>query len=317
MKIALVGAGGVGAGFGACLAEAGHDLVALARGRHLEAIRSHGLIVRRPDGERRVPVRASDRAADLGPVDLVLFAVKLWDTEAAARQMVPLLGARTMVLVLQNGVDALDLLEPITGREALIGGVAQISAVIEAPGVVAHRSPFARVIAGEPWATDSERLTRLVTVLSEAGIEAQASAQISVDLWAKYVFITGLSGATALLRAPIGPIRDNARTADFLRALVAEAVAVGQAEGVPLPADQLDRTMAFMAGLPAGMTASMFEDLLAGNRLELPWLSGRVVRSGVRHGIATPANAAVELGLLLHIDGRKTPDATGAAQHSP
>ncbi|MCC5963619.1 MAG: 2-dehydropantoate 2-reductase [Rhodobacteraceae bacterium] len=304
MRVALVGPGGVGAGFGAYLAEAGHEVVALARGRHLEAIRAEGLIVRRPGGELRVPVRASDRAADLGTVDLVLFAVKLWDTEAAARQMAPMLGAQTMVLVLQNGVDALDLLAPILGRDRLLGGVAQISAVIAAPGVVAHRSPFARIIAGEPAGGHSDRVTGLVDRLSDAGIEAQASPQIAVDLWAKFVFIVGLSGATSLFRAPIGPIRETERTAAFLCSLVTEAVAVGRAEGVALPDDQVERTMAFVAGLPGAMTASMCEDLLAGHRLELPWLAGRVVRSGSAHGIPTPANATVELGLLLHTAGQ-------------
>jgi 2-dehydropantoate 2-reductase len=303
MRIALVGAGGVGAGFGGYLAEAGHELVALARGRHLEAIQAGGLIVRRPDGESRVPVRASDNVGELGTVDLVIFAVKLWDTEAAARQMLPMLGEATMVLVLQNGVDALDLLAPAVGKERLIGGVAQISAVIEAPGVVAHRSPFARIIAGEPGASGSDRLTRLVEMMTQAGIDAQASTQIQVDLWAKFVFIVGLSGTTALFRAPIGPIRKHDRTAAFLRALVEEAVAVAHAEGVPLPANQVEQTMAVLSELPEGMKASMFEDLLAGNRLELPWLSGRVVRSGRTHGIPTPANAAVELALLLHTDG--------------
>jgi 2-dehydropantoate 2-reductase len=304
MKIALVGAGGVGAGFGAYLGEAGHDLVALARGRHLEAIRKNGLRVCRPDGEHRVAVRASDSADELGPVDLILFAVKLWDTEAAARQIAPMMGNDTIVLVLQNGVDALDLLGPILGRERLIGGVAQISAVIEAPGVVAHRSPFARIIAGEPDAPESHRLTHLIKTLSDAGIEASASARIEVDLWSKFVFIVGLSGATSLFRAPVGPIRATERTAIFLRALVGEAVAVGRAEGVPLPGDQVDRTIGFLQTLPAAMKASMLEDLLAGHRLELPWLSGRVARSGRSHGIPTPANDTVELALLLHADGR-------------
>jgi 2-dehydropantoate 2-reductase len=304
MRIALVGAGGVGAGFGAYLAEAGHDLVAIARGRHLEAIRTGGLRVRRPDGEHRVKVLASERAAELGQVDLVLFAVKLWDTEAAACQIAPMLGEETMVLVLQNGVDALDLLSPILGRERLIGGVAQISAVIEAPGVVAHRSPFARIIAGEPDKRSSARLSHLCETLAGAGIEATASAQIAVDLWAKFVFIVGLSGATSLFRAPVGPIRDNDRTAAFLRALVEEAVAVGRAEDVPLPGDQVEATMHFLQSLPDGMKASMLEDLLAGRRLELPWLSGRVARSGRNQGVPTPANETVELALSLHVEGQ-------------
>lgn len=303
MRIALVGPGGVGAGFGAYVAAGGHDVRALARGRHLEAIRTGGRCVRRTDGEVRVPVRASDDAAELGQVDLVIFAVKLWDTESAARQMQPLIGPNTMVLVLQNGVDALDLLAPILGTERLIGGVAQISAVIVAPGVVAHRSPFARIIAGEPGAPGSDRLSSLVATLTATGIEAQASTAIAVDMWAKFVFIVGLSGATCLFRTPIGPIRDNPRTLSFLQALVEEAVVIGRAEGVALPDDQVARTMRFVTGLPAGMKASMLEDLLAGHRLEIPWLAGRVVRSGARHGIATPANAAVELALLLRAQG--------------
>ena len=278
----------------------------MARGRHLEAIRAEGLIVRRPRGKQRVPVLASDSATELGTVDLVLFAVKLWDTETAAQQMAPMLGAQATVLVLQNGVDALDLLAPILGRDRLLGGVAQISAVIVAPGIVAHRSHFARIIAGKPGGGYSERVTGLVDVLSRAGIgiEAQASLEIAVDLWAKFAFIVGLSGATSLFRAMIGPIRENEQTTAFPRNLVAEAVAVGRAEGVALPGDQVERTMAFIQGLPSGMTASMCEDLLAGYRLELPWLSGRVVRSGAAHGIPTPANATVELGLLLHTAGR-------------
>jgi 2-dehydropantoate 2-reductase len=182
MRIALVGAGGVGAAFGAYLAGAGHDLLALARGRHLEAIRANGLIVRRPDGELNLRVQASDRAEDLGEADLVIFAVKLWDTEATARQLEPMLGAETPLLVLQNGIDALEMLAPVIGHERLIAGVAQISAVIEAPGVVAQRSPFARIVAGEPSAAGSDRLNSLVEALSQAGIEARASERIDVDL---------------------------------------------------------------------------------------------------------------------------------------
>jgi 2-dehydropantoate 2-reductase len=302
MRIALVGAGGVGACFGALLAR-DHEVVAVARGRHLEAIRENGLVVRRSGGEQVLPIRASDRAEELGVVDLVIFAVKLWDIEASARATLPLLGPRSSVLVLQNGVDALDLLRPIMGDAALIGGVAQISAVIEAPGVISHRSPFARIVAGEPKGGISSRVEGLVRALSEAGIEARASERIEEDLWSKFVFIVGLSGATCLFRSPIGPIlRDEEATA-FLRALVEEAVQVGRREGAPLPEDQVARTMDVLRGLPEGMKASMLEDLRAGNRLELPWLSGRVVRGGAALGIPTPANDMVRLALKLHAEG--------------
>jgi 2-dehydropantoate 2-reductase len=303
MKIGIVGVGGVGAGFGAFLAQHGHEVVAMARGSHLEAIRRDGLTVSRA-GERHVlRITASDKADDLGSVDLVLFAVKLWDTAEAGRQAKRLLGPETPVLVLQNGVDALDVLEPILGRERLIGGVAQISAVIEAPGVVAHRSPFARIIAGELSGENTQRLQDLVGVLSAAGIEARGSGEIIVELWNKFVFIVGLSGATGLFRSSIGPIRDDPETRRFLEDLVAEATAVGRALGVSLPADQAERTMSFVAGLPEAMRASMLEDLLAGRRLELPWLSGYVVRKGREHGVPTPANEMVELALKLHVMG--------------
>lgn len=303
MKIGIVGAGGVGAGFAAYLAQGGHEIVAMARGRHLESIRRDGLIVRR-GGERRVlKIAASDNAEELGSVDLVLFAVKLWDTEEAGRQARALLGPETVALVLQNGVDALGLLEPILGRERLIGGVAQISAVIEEPGVVAHRSPFARIIAGELSGEVTQRLQNLVRVLSAAGIEARASDDIGIELWNKFVFIVGVSGATGLFRASIGPIRDDPETRRFLENLVAEAAAVGRALGISLPDDQADRTMNSVAGLPEAMRASMLEDLLAGKRLELPWLSGYVVRKGRELVVPTPANEVVELALKLHLMG--------------
>jgi 2-dehydropantoate 2-reductase len=303
MRIAIVGAGGVGAGFAACLADRDHDIVALARGRHLQAIRERGLVVRREGAERVLKITASDNAAELGSVDLVLFAVKLWSTEEAALQARDLMGPETAVLVLQNGVDALDILAPILGQERLLGGVAQISAVIEEPGVVAHRSPFARIIAGEPSGRMSARLDLIIDVLNEAGIEARATDQIDAELWNKFVFIVGLSGATSFFRSSIGPILADAETALFINQLVNEAVSVGLAEGVPLAPDQADRTMQFIRSLPAQMRASMFEDLLAGRRLELPWLSGRVVASGRKEGILTPANSTVELALKLHATG--------------
>jgi 2-dehydropantoate 2-reductase len=303
MKIGIAGAGGVGAAFGAYLAQGNHEVVALARGRHLEAIRRDGLIVKRGEERSVLRILASDDAKDLGAVDLLLFAVKLWDTEEAGRQVKALLGPRTPVLVLQNGVDALDVLEPILGRERLVGGVAKISAVIEEPGVVAHRSPFARIIAGELSGEITPRLQELVALLSAAGIEARLSDDINSELWDKFVFIVGLSGATAFFRSSIGPIRENLETRKFLESLVSEATAVGRASGVSLPDDQIERTMGFVEALPASMRASMLEDLLARKRLELPWLSGYVVRKGREHRVPTPANEMVELALQLHVMG--------------
>jgi 2-dehydropantoate 2-reductase len=304
MKIAVVGAGGVGASFGAMLAEAGHEVALLARGAHLEAIRANGLTVERAGSERTLDLAASDKASDLGIADVVLFAVKLWSTEEAGEAARPLVGPDTMVLVLQNGVDGIARLSPILGSDRILGGVAQISAVIEKPGHVVHRSPFARVIAGEPSGGLSPRVEAFVEACKAAGIEASASDDILVDLWTKFVFIVGLSGATSLLHAPIGPILADSETKAFLVRLMEECVAVGRAEGIGLPAGQVEQAKAFMAGLPKDMRASMLDDLERGGRIEMPWLSGHVVALGERHGIDTPANDTVRLALKLHVDGR-------------
>jgi 2-dehydropantoate 2-reductase len=304
MKIAVVGAGGVGASFGALLAQAGHEVALLARGAHLDAIRAKGLVVERAGESRALKLAASDNAADLGPADVVLFAVKLWSTEEAGEACRPLVGPHSMVVVLQNGVDGIARLSPILGSDRIVGGVAQISAVIEKPGHVVHRSPFARLIAGEPAGGQSDRVRNFVEACRAAGIEARASDDISLDLWAKFVMIVGLSGATALLRAPIGPILADSETRAFLVRLVEETVAVGRAEGVGLPADQAERTLSFMTGLPVDMRASMLDDLERASRIEMPWLSGHVVALGERHGIDTPANRTVRLALKLHAAGR-------------
>jgi 2-dehydropantoate 2-reductase len=304
MKIAVVGAGGVGASFGALLAQAGHEVALLARGAHLDAIRAKGLVVERAGESRALKLAASDNAADLGPADVVLFAVKLWSTEEAGEACRPLVGPHSMVVVLQNGVDGIARLSPILGSDRIVGGVAQISAVIEKPGHVVHRSPFARLIAGEPAGGQSDRVRNFVEACRAAGIEARASDDISLDLWAKFVMIVGLSGATALLRAPIGPILADSETRAFLVRLVEETVAVGRAEGVGLPADQAERTLSFMTGLPVDMRASMLDDLERASRIEMSWLSGHVVALGERHGIDTPANRTVRLALKLHAAGR-------------
>jgi 2-dehydropantoate 2-reductase len=303
MKIAVVGAGGVGASFGAMLAEAGHEVTLLARGAHLEAIRANGLTVERAGAQATLQLAASDKASDLGIADVVLFAVKLWSTEEAGEAARPLVGPDTMVLVLQNGVDGIARLSPILGPDRVVGGVAQISAVIARPGHVVHRSPFARVIAGEPAGGMSERIRRFIEACNAAGLEARASENIQVDLWTKFVFIVGLSGATALMRAPVGPIREDDETRAFLLRLFEECTAVGRAEGIDLPADQGERVLSFASDLPATMRASMLDDLERGGRIEMPWLSGHVVALGERHGIDTPANRTVRLVLKLHADG--------------
>lgn len=304
MRIAMVGAGGVGAAYGALLAEAGHDVRLLARGAHLAAMRERGLTLVR-DGVARTPsLTASDAAADLGVADVAILAVKLWSTEEAGEAARPLVGPDTLVITLQNGVDSRDRLAPILGADRVVAGIAQISAVIEEPGVVVHRSPFARIIVGEPDGRPSPRLDRFVAACLDAGIEARQTPEIDVELWAKFVFIASLSSACGFFRAGVGPILADAETRAFLVRLVEEAAAVGRAEGVALPEDQVARTLAFTEGLPPTMRASLLDDLERGARLELPWLGGRVVAGGRRAGVPAPTHETAALSLKLHVDGR-------------
>jgi len=209
-----------------------------------------------------------------------------------------------MVVPLQNGIDTLERLSEIVSPEHLVGGIAQISAVLESPGVVEHRSPFARMIVGELDGSVSERVRSFVEACTSAGIEARASEAIRVELWQKFVFIVGLSGATAFFRASIGAVRTDAETSSFLAQLVQEAVAVGWAEGIALPKDQVERAMETIGRLPEATHGSMRDDLERGSRLELPWLCGRVADLGRKHGVQTPANDMVVLALKLYSGGQ-------------
>jgi len=298
-SFAVVGAGGVGGYFGGRLAQAGFETAILARGAHLEAIRRSGLRVEQPDGGFTVQVQASDDPAQIGPVDFVLFAVKLWDTETAAEACRPLIGPDTAVVSLQNGVDSEPTLARVLGGDHVAGGVAEISAAITAPGTVTRFSPFQRIRAGELHPTDSDRLDRLAGACQAAGIDFNRPTDIVAAIWMKFVFLVGLSALTALTRRPIGPVREDPDTRALLRAVMQEAFEVGRAKGVALADDTIDTRMAFVDTLPAEMRASMAMDLEQGRRLELPWLSGAVSRLGRELGVATPANDFVVTALKL------------------
>lgn len=284
MRIVMVGAGGVGGYFGARLAAAGHDVTFVARGRHLEAIREHGLLVRSPLGDVRTTAAAVPTIAEAGDADLVLVAVKLWDTDGVAEQLPA--GARVMTL--QNGVRG-----PLRERPGALGGVCYISAVIEEPGVVAHRNTMQKLVFGEFDAGSSALTDEFLAACRDAGIDAEVSPDIARVIWEKFVFLVGVSATTTAVRAPIGVIRAHPRSRALLHDVFAEVVAVGRASGVDLPADFADEGLAFCDTLPADMTASMYYDLTQGNRLELPWLSGAVVTMGAELSVPTPRNQTV------------------------
>lgn len=305
MKIAIIGAGGVGGYFGAHLAAAGSDVTFIARGAHRAAMLEHGLTIESPVHPLRLkPVKVSDDPASVGPADLVLIAVKLWSTEDAVKSAKPLVGPATGVISFQNGVDAVDVISEHLGRSHAMGGVAHIAAVIDRPGVIRHNGSMARLTFGELDGSVSPRGEALLAACRAAGIEACLSQHIQEAIWEKFVFLAGLSGMTCLTRSPIGAIREDPVTRDMLRGVMGEVVAVARARKVNLPADIVDRQMAFADALPPDMISSMLGDLQRGNRLELDWLAGTVVRLAMDHAVPTPLNSAIYAALKLHANGQ-------------
>jgi len=306
MRIAIMGSGGVGGYLGGRLAAAGQDVTFIARGAHLAAIRERGLRIESAGlGDAAIePAQASDDPATVGPVDLVVFAVKLYDSEEAARAARPLVGPQTGVVTLQNGVDSAGVLSRVLGREHVIGGVAQIAAVIAAPGVIRHTGTMAHFQIGELDGAQSERVAALSQALDQAGVDHQVSDDIERDIWSKMVFLATFAGLTALTRLPIGRIRDDPETRALYRDGLAEALAVARAQGVSLPEDFVAKALARTDQLPAQMKSSLLEDLERGKRLELPWLSGAIVRMGREQGVPTPIHGFISAALKLHADGR-------------
>ena len=294
MRIAVMGTGGVGGGFGAALAKAGADVTFIARGAHLTAMKSAGLRIEGGRGETHiVPTQATDDPTNIGPVDFVLFCVKLWDVESAGQHIKPLVGPNTAVIPLQNGIDAADRLIPIVGDKAVMGGVAQISASIVKPGVIRQVGTFMRMIFGELDGRISKRGEELLALCRKAGFEATLSDQILTELWMKFILLATNASMTAATRLPIGKLRDDTDVrALFLEAFM-EVIEVGRAKGISLPADALNKILDFIGHAPPAMKASMALDLERGNRLELPWLGGKVVELGREFGVPTPTHSTL------------------------
>jgi 2-dehydropantoate 2-reductase len=308
MRIAFMGAGGVGGLIGARLANVGCEVSFVARGAHLAAMREHGLLLESPVGN--VHLKKVDATEDprtlKGPFDLVIFAVKLWDTEAAARSVLPLLGPDTGFLSLQNGVTKDDVLRPVVGEKRLMGGVAYMGTAISRPGVILHTGSMQRVVFGEYDGRRSKRAEALHEWLTKSGIKAELSDDIRRALWEKFVFLAGMAAATATIRLPLGPILAHPLTRRFYFDAMREVEAVGRAHGVRLPQGIAEERLAFSDTLPGSMTASMQLDLERGNRLEVEWLSGAVVDLGAAVGVPTPIHRAARDILILHAQGRKT-----------
>jgi 2-dehydropantoate 2-reductase len=304
MKIAIMGSGGVGAYVGARLQAAGQQVSFIARGAHLHALQQQGLHIEMPQHPLHLPtVHATDDPAQVGPVDLIVFAVKLWDTEIAARALVPMVGPHTRILTLQNGIDSVELIQRHVGSAEVLGGVIYVSAVIDRPGVIKSPGGMNRIVMdsaqGDPVAAEFAAACAGATAL-----QADLAADVGAVIWEKFVALASLSGATSLLRARMGAIVSHPEALAFLTQLVHEVVAVAQACGQPLRPELQQELIEKFQVLPPSFRSSMAEDLERGKPLELPWLSGRVHALGLQHAVRTPAHTAVYRGLVLYAAGQ-------------
>ena len=303
MRIAVVGAGGLGGYFGARLCLGGADVHFIARGRHLQAMRDEGLRIEGPEPMHVARVHATDDVRTIGTADLVMLCVKLWDTEAALEQIRPLVGAHTAIVSFQNGVLKDRALQQAFGDERVMGGVGYVATTIDRPGVIRQTGPMQRLLFGELDSSRSARGEAFLEACLAGGIKAELSDDIRREIWQKFVFLVGLSGTTTTMRRTIGPIREHPQTRAFLLDVMREVVAVGRAHGVNLPADYAEVRLKLADDVAYDMTSSMHHDLERGNRLEVRWLAGAVVELGRAKGVPTPLNRAIADILALHAGG--------------
>jgi 2-dehydropantoate 2-reductase len=304
MKIAAMGAGGVGGYFGARLQQGGHEVAFFARGRHLQALHKEGLTVESAHGNANLKVRVFANPADAGVVDVVLFAVKLWDTESAAEQLRPIVGKDTIVIPFQNGVESISRLRAFFPETAVLGGSAYIGTRIKAPGVIEHSGQMARLQFGPVLPSQRAAAEKFLAACRESKIQAEITDDIVKANWEKFVFLVGLSGATAISRAPVGVVRADPDLRWLFEQAMRETWRVGRARGVALADDYVEQRMAFADGLHADMKASLLHDLENGGKLEAPWLCGAVARMARELNLEAPVNRAVYAALKPYVDGQ-------------
>jgi 2-dehydropantoate 2-reductase len=309
MRIAILGSGAVGGYYGARLARAGHDVTFIARGAHLAAIRARGLEVRSPAlGDFVARGRAEDDTSKVGPVDLVLFAVKTYDNPTALPLLGPMLGDSTLVLTVQNGVDSPGEVAAVAGEGRTLGGTTYIATALEAPGLIVQTGTHRRIVFGEAFGQLprlSDRVRAIHEALSGADIQADAVGDGRVPIWEKFVFLASLAGFTGAARLPIGPVWGDPFTRAQFMAGCREIEAVARAEGVPVAADVVDRIGPYIDAIPGTMRSSLLIDLQAGKRIEVEALQGTVVRRGAALGVPTPIMSTLYAVLKLHSQGKR------------
>lgn len=299
MRIAIFGAGGVGGYFGGRLAQSGHEVVFIARGEHLRALRSRGLRVDSVKGDFILPtVAASDRPAEVGAVDVVILAVKTWQVQQAAQAMRPLVGDDTVVLPLMNGVEAPSQLAEVLGPSHVLGGLAKIISLIAGPGHIRHLGAEPYIALGELDDRRSERVDKLRQALADAGIMVETPADFHAALWGKFLFVVSWGGPGAVTRAPIGVLRSVPQTRGMLEQAMDEVLAVARARRIILADDIVAQTMAFIDSLPPSGTTSLQRDIAEGRPSELDAWNGAVVRLGAQAGVTTPLHGFIYASLL-------------------
>lgn len=303
MRIVIMGSGGTGGYFGAKLARAGEEVTFVARGAHLAALRDNGLRVKSAvEGEWTVRAAAVERLDGAPAADLVLFCVKSFDTEEAARLIRPVVGPATGVLSIQNGVDNEEKLAQVLGAGHVLGGAVRVFATIAAPGVIAHT--FGGHLAfGEMDGRETERARAFLAACRKASIPAELVPDVTRTLWEKYVFLTTHAGVTALTRCPAGVLRAVPEIRELYRRTVTEILAIGRAAGVPVDDGLLEQGMKFLDAVAPNAYSSLHHDLVTGKRLELDALHGHAVRLAERHGVAAPTVFAVYAALRPYRDG--------------
>ncbi len=304
MKIAVMGAGAIGCYFGGRLAAAGEEVHLIARGAQLQALREKGLRIFSPHGDAYLPqVLTAAHPQEVGAVDIVLFCVKLWDTDSAAQLIKPMLRPDTGIYSFQNGIFAESRLAELLGPAHIIGGYAATPTTLIEPGVVRQFGQWCTLEFGEMDNRRTPRVENLLAACLRANIDALISDDIEVALWSKFIFITVHSGATSLCRATEGSIRTDHWGRQLLKGLAAEGTAVALAKGIKIPADFPTYLLEQIDGLPPEAEGSMYTDLRRGARLELEWLNGLMVKLGEQSGVAVPSHRAVMQGLNLHAGG--------------
>ena len=303
MRIAVMGAGGVGGYFGGLLARAGNQVTLIARGAHLEALKARDLTVVGHRERFSAEVKATDDPREVGAVELVIFTVKTYQNAAAIPLLSPLVGERTTVLTLQNGVESYLELSKALGEGHVLPGAAYIESEIEAPGVVRQQGEVVRIVFGELSGEKSTRAQRILDAFLQAKIAAELSTDILKTLWSKFLFITSVAGLTTTARAPMSQLLPLPEAGELLVAAMREAEAVGRAKGVNLDPDVVESTVRYIEGTVQDLKASMYKDLELGRPLELEALNGAVARMGREVGVPTPINSFIYSILKVHKEG--------------